>query len=135
MNPSISTLMQRPVSSVNRDDTVAQVEALLVSKHLSWVPVLDPSRNEAVGVISTSDIVSFHAQGRDAAATRARQMCTDKPIVVDIGTPVGMVAALMLEAGVHHVVVTDRNGLAGVVSSLDFVRTFLPGNRHSQSRP
>jgi predicted transcriptional regulator len=105
MNPSISTLM---VSSVNMDDTVAQVEALLVSKHLSWVPVLDPSRNEAVGVISTSDIVSFHAQGRDAAATRARQMCTDKPIVVDIGTPVSMVAALMLERGVHHAVVTDR---------------------------
>jgi CBS domain-containing protein len=135
MNPSISTLMQRPVFSVNMDDTVAQVEALLVSKHLSWVPVLDPLRKEVIGVISASDIVSFHDQGRHPAATRAWQMCTYKPIVVDIGTPVGMVAALMLERGVHHVIVTDREGLAGAVSSLDFVRTFLPTDSRSHSRP
>jgi hypothetical protein len=32
----------------------------------------------------------------------------------------------MVERGIHHVVVTDSQGIAGVVSSLDFVRTFLP---------
>lgn len=44
-------------------------------------------------------------------------------------------AALMLERGVHHVVLTHRNGLAGVVTSLDFVRTFLPAASHAQSMP
>ena len=40
-----------------------------------------------------------------------------------------MVAALMVERGIHHVVVADRNGIVGVVSSLDLVRTFLPDDR------
>ena len=35
------------------------------------------------------------------------------------------VARLMVEQMVHHVVVTNREGIAGVVSSLDFVRTFI----------
>lgn len=135
MNQVISSLMQRPVSSVEMNESVAEVEALLVSKHLTWVPVLDASRRDALGAISASDVVSFHAQGRDAAITQAWQMCTYKPVVVDIETPVSLVAALMLERGIHHVVVTDRNGIAGVASSLDFVRTFLPENHPLQSRP
>jgi CBS domain-containing protein len=110
------------------NESVAEVEALLVSKHLTWVPVLDASRRDAFGAISALDLVSFHAQGRDAAITRAWQMCTYKPVIVDIETPVSLVAALMLERGIHHVVVTDRNGIAGGASSLDFVRTFLPEN-------
>ncbi|SCK58318.1 Predicted signal-transduction protein containing cAMP-binding and CBS domains [Variovorax sp. HW608] len=126
MSQAISSLMQRPVVSVGMDDTVAQVEALLASRHLTWVPVLEPTNREVAGIISAADLVAFHAQGRDPATTRAWQMCTYKPVVVDAGTPVAMVAALMVERGIHHVAVSDRNGIAGVVSSLDFVRTFVP---------
>jgi len=128
MSRPITSLMQRPVCSVSMEDSVAQVEALLASKHLSWVPVLEPARGEVVGVISASDLVGFHAQGRDAAATRAWQMCSYKPIVVDSETPVATVAALMVERGIHHVIVIDGNGIAGVVSSLDFVRAFGCGD-------
>ena len=125
MSQLISSLMHASVHSAGMDDTVAQVEALLVDKRLSWVPVIEPSKRDAIGVISASDIVGSHARSRDAATTRAWQMCTYKPIVVDIETPIALVAALMVERSVHHVVVTDRNGIAGVVSSLDFVRTFV----------
>jgi CBS domain-containing protein len=129
MNQPISSLMQRPVTSVGMDDTVAQVEALLSELHLTWVPVLEPTKRDAAGVISATDLIAFHAQGRDAGATRAWQMCSYKPVVVDAETPIAVVAALMVERGIHHVVVTDRHGIAGVVSSLDFVRTFIPDDR------
>lgn len=124
MKAPISSLMQQPVCSAGLDDSVAQIETLLADRRLTWLPVLEPARGEAVGVISASDLVGFHAQGRDAAATRAWQMCSYKPIVVDADTPVGLVAALMVERGIHHVVVTRGGGIVGVVSSLDFVRTF-----------
>ena len=95
---------------------------------MTWLPVLEPGRGDVVGVVSASDLVGFHAQGRDAAATRAWQMCSYKPIVVDADTPVSVVAALMVERGIHHVVVIQGGGIVGVVSSLDFVRTFAaPG--------
>lgn len=136
MKAPISSLMQQPVCSAGMDDSVAQIEALLASKRLTWVPVVEPGRGEVVGVVSASDLVGFHAQGRDAATTRAWQMCSYKPIVVDADTPVGVVAALMVERGIHHVVVTQGGGIAGVVSSLDFVRTFAtpgqaPGGRRA----
>ncbi|VTU36349.1 putative manganese-dependent inorganic pyrophosphatase [Variovorax sp. PBS-H4] len=124
MSQPISSLMQRPVSSVTMEDSVAQVEALLAGRRLSWVPVLEPARGEVAGVISASDLVAFHGQGRDPVATHAWQMCSYKPIVVDVATSLAQVAALMVERSVHHVVVTDGDGIAGVVSSLDFVRTF-----------
>lgn len=129
MDEVISSLMQRAVCSVRMDDTVAQVEAVLANQRLSWVPVLEPASGEAIGVISALDIVAFHAQGRDASAVQAWQLCTYKPVAVDVATPLSRVAQLMLERGVHHVVVTEHGKLAGVASSLDFVRTFLAASR------
>jgi len=124
MNTTISSLMQRRVWSVDMDDTIAQVDALLAEHGLSWAPVLDAGR-AVVGVISATDLLQFHAQERDPATVRAWQLCTYKPISVDQATPLGEVARLMVERRIHHVVVTGDAGLAGVVSSLDFVRNCI----------
>lgn len=124
MNTTISSLMQRRVWSVDMDDTVAQVDALLAEHGLSWAPVLDAGR-AVVGVISATDLLQFHAQERDPAAVRAWQLCTYKPISVDQATPLGEVARVMVERRIHHVVVTGDAGLVGVVSSLDFVRNCI----------
>jgi len=121
MNTTISSLMQRQVWSVDMDDTIAQVDALLAEHGLSWAPVLDAGR-AVVGVISATDLLQFHAQERDPATVRAWQLCTYKPISVDQATPLGEVARVMVERRIHHVVVTGDAGLVGVVSSVDFVR-------------
>ena len=124
MSQPISSLMERQVWSVGMDDSVAEVETLFARKGLSWAPVLE-SALTIVGAISASDLLRFHAQGRDPTAVRAWQLCSYKPITVSPDTPVGEVARLMIESNIHHVVVTGSEGIAGVVSSLDFVRTFL----------
>ena len=129
MSQLISSLIQRPVCSVSMEDTVSHVEALLAAKRLSWVPVLEPENHEVVGVISASDVAAFHAQGGDAAATRAWQMCSYKPVAVDAERTVTETALLMVQRGIHHVVVTDRNGLAGVVSALDLLRWFAVASK------
>ncbi len=109
MSTPISTLMQRRVWSVDMDDTVAQVDVLLARQELSWVPVLDDHR-AVVGVISASDLLQFHAQGRDPDKTRAWQLCTYKPISVDEATPLRDVARAMIAQRIHHVVVTGSTG-------------------------
>ena len=124
MSQPISSFMERQVWTVDMDDTVAEVESLFARQSLSWAPVLE-SRRTIVGVISASDLLLFHAQGQDPTAVRAWQLCSYKPISVSPDTPVGEVARLMIESKIHHVVVTNSEGIAGVVSSLDFVRTFL----------
>ena len=94
------------------------------SNDLSWAPVLE-SKRTIVGAISAADLLQFHTQGQDPTAVRAWQRCSYKPIIVSPDTPVSEVARLMIESNIHHVVVIDSGGIAGVVSSLDFVRTFL----------
>ena len=56
---------------------------------------------------------------------QAWQRCSYKPITVGADTPISDVARMMIDSKIHHVVVTDTQGIAGVVSSLDFVRAFL----------
>jgi predicted transcriptional regulator len=124
MNQPISSLMQRAVHTVGMDDTVAEVETLFAAHDLSWAPVMDSDRT-AIGVISSADLLKFHAQGRNPQAVAAWQLCSYKPIAVGIDVPVHEVARLMVDQHVHHVVVTEGAAVAGVVSSLDFVRTFM----------
>lgn len=121
----ISSLMQPQVRSVSMDDTVQAVEALMLREGLVWVPVLEGDTATVVGVISAYDLLKLRAEGRDAAALAAWQLCTYKPLSVAPDTPVEEVAALMLQRQVHHVMVMRGSAMEGVVSSLDFVKAFV----------
>lgn len=123
-NQAISTLMEQRAWTVGLDDTVQAVEAFLAEKGLSWVPVVGHN-SVVLGVISAADILQFHAHKGDASKMAAWQLCTYKPISVTPDTPVAAVAKAMIENKVHHVVVVDKGSIRGVVSSLDFVKTFV----------
>ena len=124
MSQPISSLMQRRVWSAGLDDTVQAVEEQMVAKRLSWVPVLE-SNGVFLGVISASDLLRFHADKKDPSKVCAWELCTYKPITVRADATVSEVAALMVEKSIHHVVVTEGAEIQGVLSSLDFVRTFI----------
>ena len=124
MSQAISSLMQREVCLVGPDDTMQAVEALMVARGLSWVPVVD-SNGAVLGVISSTDLLRFHADGKEASVVCAWQICTYKPITVRPQASVSEVARLMVETNIHHVVVAEGTDIKGVVSSFDFVRTFM----------
>jgi predicted transcriptional regulator len=127
MKTPISSMMQRKVWSVRIDDSIESVERLLAEKRLTWVPVQEPA-GAIVGVISASDLLQFHAHRSHETNVHAWQLCSYTPITVTSGTDVDVVAQLMVARGIHHVVVMDNGELAGVVSSLDFVRRFANGD-------
>ena len=124
MSQSISSLMERRVWSVGLDDTVQSIEAQMAAKGVSWVPVRESS-GVILGVISASDLLRFHADKKDPSKVCAWQLCTYKPITVRPDATVSEVARLIVEKSIHHVVVTEGADIQGVVSSLDFVRTFI----------
>ena len=123
MSATISSLMNRQVHVIDMDDTVAQVEALFTREGLTWAPVVEGKR-AMLGVVSAADLLQFHARQQDANTMRAWQLCTYKPITVPQDVLASDVARLMVERNIHHVVVIDSTGIAGVVSSMDFVRAF-----------
>ena len=116
--------MERQVWSVGLDDTVQSIEAQMAAKGVSWVPVQE-SNGVVLGIISASDLLRFHADKKDPSKVCAWQLCTYKPITVRPDASVSEVARLMVEKSIHHVVVIEGADIQGVLSSLDFVRTFI----------
>ena len=123
MTQTIDSLMHREVHTAGPDDTLQSVEAKLAATGLSWVPVVDGGN--VLGVISSTDLLRHHAGGMLSPKVSAWQLCTYKPVTVGPDATLSEVARLMIESKIHHVVVRDDNGIKGVVSSLDFVRTFV----------
>ncbi len=123
MKRDVSSMMQRDVCVVGMDDSIASVEQRLAEKHLTWAPVAEAG-GAILGVISAADLLRFRAEGRDADAVRAWQMCTYRPTTVSADADLGEIARLMVQRNIHHVVVSEGGAIAGVLSSLDFVREF-----------
>ncbi len=124
MNQPASSIMQRTVTSVSMDASVADVENVLKSHRISAVPVFE-SAGVPLGIITTSDLMKFQATGRSPGDTKAWEICSYRPITVKPEMSIREVAELMLEHKIHHVVVMDDASVAGVISALDFVKLFV----------
>lgn len=120
----ISTLMERRTHTIGLDDSIEDVEAFFADNGLSWAPVVG-ANDVVLGVLSTADVLQFHAAKGDASQVSAWQLCTYKPISATADTPIAEVAAQMVQRRIHHVVITEQGVLCGVVSSLDFVKTYV----------
>ena len=133
MEPPISALMRSTVVTLGLEDTVTQAEARFAEHGLSWAPVVDEC-GTLIGVLSTADLVRFRAEGLDLQRLPAWQLCSYRPVTVSPDTPVRVVAARMVEAGIHHVVVTDGDRNGGVASSFDVLRAVADGTLPAQIR-
>jgi CBS domain-containing protein len=126
MDQKITSLMSTLVRSVQADDTVEAVGEELRRDGLSFVPVVERKGDALLGIITAADLLQFQAARRDPAAVHAWEICSYKPVEVGPDATVAEVAKLMVEQQIHHVVVVDNKTLKGVVSSLDFVKQFVP---------
>ncbi|WP_136416482.1 CBS domain-containing protein [Herbaspirillum sp. ST 5-3] len=127
MNKPISSIMHRVLSPASMDDSVEEVEAQMQAHHVSSAPVYD-SDGAVLGIVTATDLLKFHATGRDPKTVKAWEICTYRPIEVAPEASIAEVAELMLTHKIHHVVVMQGKSMVGIVSSLDFVRLFLDKN-------
>jgi CBS domain-containing protein len=125
MDIPISSMMTSQTRTVAVDDSVAKVEQLLNSHQLSALPVTEGQDKAIVGMISTRDLMRFHAAKRDPDAVRAWEICSYKPVQVSPDTTISEVAKLMLDKQLHHILVTKNNEVLGIVSSFDFVKKYV----------
>jgi CBS domain-containing protein len=124
MEKPVSSIMTTPVTSVRPDDSVHAVGEVLRRHDLSFVPVVD-SGGTVVGILSVGDLLQFQASKRDPNTVFAWEICSYKPVDVAPDTPISEVARLMVGRRIHHVIVMENQQIAGVVSSLDFVKQYL----------
>jgi len=133
MKKQITSLIEKNVITVALNDTVASVESVLDSHHLSCVPVIN-DQGECFGVISAPDLVHFHNARKNPSAERAWEMCTHKTIEVSPGISVKQAAELMVKNNIHHLVVVEDGSIKGIVSSIDILRGAVLSETGTQSQ-
>ena len=137
--------------------TAAEAVDILREHEISGAPVRD-GKGKLVGVVSLADLAEatsdegglafdrsspqFAVRGWEETATaeevrplhlespgrQVRDLMTPSPVTVTEEAPISEVAALMVEAHVHRVLVTREGEVVGIVTSLDVLKSLIgPG--------
>ncbi|MDA1116993.1 MAG: CBS domain-containing protein [Proteobacteria bacterium] len=73
-------MMAKTVRTVGTEDTIENVDTMLTSHKLSAVPVVD-AKGVVFGIVSSLDLLHFHAAKKNPKAVRAWELCTCLGIV------------------------------------------------------
>lgn len=147
-------VMQSAVSTVEPGLSLAQLDEILVREGVSGMPVLE--KGEVVGVVSRADVVrAFDQASGAAAATLAyyhdvagaaldpgtvarmsagnvaakavRDVMTSQIVSVSPDDPLREVARILVDRRMHRILVIEGRRLAGIVTTVDLVRTIADG--------
>lgn len=143
-------VMNQDVLMVREDMTLSELADFLAEHEITGAPVVD-EKGKPVGVVSVTDIAAAHTgveragrerhheyfahgwEGRFAAEEmRGFRVEDDERLVTDImtptvfsvpeDTPVSRIAKTMIAGRIHRLLVTRRDKIVGIVTSLDLLR-------------
>jgi hypothetical protein len=112
---TVDEVMTADVTTVTTSDVVGPLRDAMLDGRLHGVPVLDAD-GKLVGIVTGSDLVEEWAPEQGVVTVMSRDVRTVSP-----HTSVVDAAHEMLARRVHHLVVTERDRVVGVVSSFDLL--------------
>ncbi len=119
MKVPVKEFMSSPVVTTTIDSNVAYVRELMERKDVSAIPVIEMRE----GYLKVRGIVTrFDLTGITDERTPVTEIMTDELQVVTPDVSAIDAANRMVEYGIHHLLVMESGRLAGMVSSMDFVR-------------
>lgn len=142
-------VMQRDLVTVYASDPIDEVERILADAKVSGVPVLDDNE-EVIGILSMADLVNRYAEDQDLpndedfpddadddadestevmAFTRADadEVCAGDLMTADIAhvpptASLREASRLMVQRGIHRLLVVESGRAIGILSTLDILR-------------
>lgn len=143
----VADVMTRDLFALAPDTSLETAARMFAQRHITGAPVVR-SDGETVGVVSIADLVDpdrdsgngdgypvyyrvtdgWAAPMGDVTAVgsgRVDEVMTRSVITTDQGSSLLAAAQLMLDAGIHRLLVTDGGQLVGIVSSTDLLRGFV----------
>jgi len=106
--------------SVDIDQTVLEIAAMMVEHNIGAVPVLRGGL--LVGIFSERDLMSrVVVAGKDPARTLVRDVMTEDPLTIRPQDDLGTCMTLMRRHGFRHLPVCEGRDLKGVVSLRDLL--------------
>ena len=122
----VERLMRPPTTTVEPRAHLAAAAYLMKRSGDSVLVVTTDDRPPApLGVITDADITQAVADGCDLEQVRISALLARGMVHVAPATPVDDAARLMLETGVHHLLVVDDGGLVGIIDMMDVCRALM----------
>lgn len=130
MQVYIKDIMSEEVTTVQSDSSVEQSESIMLNTNRRCVPVID-NLGICVGVLSHSDILRLRNNKVDVSSTAVKDIMSRHVISVSPHCSVDDAMELMINNGIHHVLVIMSKRVVGIVSVIDIIqvdkaRTFNP---------
>lgn len=139
--PRAEDIMTKKVLSVSPGTTVEDISNLLVSNHISGIPVVDVEKR-ILGVVSESDIIfkEIHhephllerlgsiilpepVEGIKRTGGTAAEIMTSPAVVAYAETPLKEIIQIITERKIKRIIIVDREGHpVGIVSRIDIVK-------------
>lgn len=123
MRIQVKDFMSTPVITAVEESSVREIRALMQRKGIHAIPIIQYSKqlpNPEVtirGIVTGTDL----NKGIDEKSSVAEVM-TRNVHIVHKHSSAQAAAKMMLKHKVHHIVVMDEGKIAGMISSLDFVK-------------
>ena len=108
--------MTSPVMTTTRHQTFGHVKRVLGEHHASCMPVVD-SDGTPTGMVTASDLIINHPENSPVSSFMSDHVYTVQPY-----NDVSLAARIMRNHKIHHVVVTEKNKVVGLISSFDLLR-------------
>ncbi len=119
----IVDLMTDKVVATQKHQTVGHVKGILAQNKINTLPVVD-SDGGAVGIVSSSDLVSDHPDGAPISS-----VMTEKVYTIPKYSEPEIAARMMRNHKIHHLIVTDEKKVVGIVSTFDLLK-LVEGKRY-----
>lgn len=141
--------MSRDVITVTRDVSVKELAALLTSRNISGVPVVDEDDN-LIGVVTESDLIyqnkkihipttfmildafiflesteKMDLEMKKIAGSTVGDIYSKDVIRVTESTPLDEIATIMSEKNVHTLPVVSDGRLVGIIGKRDIIKTII----------
>jgi CBS domain-containing protein len=115
----VATLCSVGVITAEVTDTLFEAAQTMASNHVGALAVLD--EGVLVGVISEADLVTAIAEEAPLELTTVDLFMTADAITVTPGDDAGIAARRMVENGIGHLPVIERDSAVGMVSKGDLL--------------
>ena len=115
----IETLYSTAVITAEVTDTLFEAAQKMATNHVGALAVLDDG--VLVGVISEADLVTAIAEEASLELTSVDEFMTGDAITITPADDAGVAARRMVENGIGHLPVVDRDSAIGMVSKGDLL--------------
>lgn len=125
---TISDLIERQavegIYTIGPTASVQEAARTLQSYGISAISVVDTD-GVLIGILSEKDISHLVAEGQDPVDTTVATIMTERPITVNLGTPLGKTAQDMINFNIRHLPVVDRGRPVTTISMRDVLSLLL----------